>query len=337
MTPDFDARITFHDDLQTMEADFSNFAFTDSGLVNAFYDRIEERIAATGEGQWFFLVNYSGCTIDSSAWIAHSRRGKALNYAHSMGSVRFDASDATRAQIERDAETERFDPNLFADRDSAVARIREMPSRRKTPFIHTPSHSALDIAVRICPDFDNFTARVADAGGPGAERKTRVTRTYLEDLKNPAGAGHLQVAPHFRHADFLRGGLRLRVFVAGVFGAVENAGGPARNSGLLRLRPSLVDILGQVGWRGGVLRLRCFNCLFFLWRLRFGLCNSFWPDRWCGRSGRPNARWWRLGRGFWLWRDLRLFFNAFAGRWCGFLWQCFFRQFQKFRFDGVRN
>ena len=149
MTPDFDARITFHDDLQTMEADFSNFAFTDSGLVNAFYDRIEERIAATGEGQWFFLVNYSGCTIDSSAWIAHSRRGKALNYAHSMGSVRFDASDATRAQIERDAETERFDPNLFADRDSAVARIREMPSRRKTPVIHTPSHSALDIARRI--------------------------------------------------------------------------------------------------------------------------------------------------------------------------------------------
>ena len=154
MTPDFDARITFHDDLQVMEADFSNFDFASPALVNAFYDRIETRIRETGEDKWFFLVNYSHCRIDSSAWVAFSRRGKALNMAHSMGSVRFDVSDATRKQIERDAETERFDPNLFADRDSALARVKTFKSVRREKIVHTPSHTPEEIARRITFDPD---------------------------------------------------------------------------------------------------------------------------------------------------------------------------------------
>ncbi|WP_137702645.1 hypothetical protein [Marimonas lutisalis] len=150
----FDTRITFHDDLQIMEADFSGFTFDSSQTVNAFYDRIEERIAATGETQWFFLVNYSGCVIDSSAWVAFSRRGKALNLAHSMGSVRFDASEATRAQIQRDANTERFDPNLFADRDAALARLAELPSSRRARIVHDPNYTLADFVRRISFDPD---------------------------------------------------------------------------------------------------------------------------------------------------------------------------------------
>ena len=168
MIADIDARITFHDDIQTMEADFSDFEFPSSAIVNAFYDRIEERIAATGEDQWFFLVNYSRCRIDSTAWIAFSRRGKALNLAHSMGSVRFDVSDATRAQIERDAATERFDPNLFNDRESALTRIAELPSKRQPPRVarHEPNYTEADFAPRIAfdpagpvmdVDFSHFT------------------------------------------------------------------------------------------------------------------------------------------------------------------------------------
>jgi hypothetical protein len=153
-TTEFDARITFHDDIQVMEADFSGFAFADSLTVNAFYDRIEERIAKTGEEQWFFLVNYSGCTIDSTAWVAFSRRGKALNLAHSMGSVRFDASDITRRQIERDANTERFDPNLFADRDAALARLADLPSTRRARVTHDPNYALADIVRRISFDPD---------------------------------------------------------------------------------------------------------------------------------------------------------------------------------------
>ena len=104
-TQDMDRRITFHDDLQVMEVDFSGFNFDSSATVNAFYDRIEDRIAKTGEELWFFLVNLCDTRIDQSAWFAYSRRGRALNMAHSMGSVRFDASEITRKQIERDANT----------------------------------------------------------------------------------------------------------------------------------------------------------------------------------------------------------------------------------------
>lgn len=151
-TKAFDRRITFHADLQIMEADFSGFHFANSQTVNAFYDRIESRIRETGEDLWFFLVNYSGSRIDNSAWVAYSRRGKSLNLAHSMGSVRFDASDATRRQIERDAETEAFDPNLFADRDSAIARLKSLPSKRRTRLTHSPNYSAADIRRRITFD-----------------------------------------------------------------------------------------------------------------------------------------------------------------------------------------
>jgi len=163
---EFDKRIVFHDDLQTMEADFSGFDFDSSPTVNAFYDRIEERIAETGEPLWFFLVNYSDCIIDSAAWVAFSRRGKALNLSHSMGSVRFDVSDATRRQIERDARTERFDPNLFSDRGSALARIRELPSKRRARVRHDPTYSTADFLRRISfdeegpimdVDFSHFT------------------------------------------------------------------------------------------------------------------------------------------------------------------------------------
>ena len=146
---ELDSRITFHDELQTMEADFSGFLFDTSQIVNQMYDRLEDRIAATGEPLWFFLVNLNGTRIDPPAWTAYSRRGKALNLAHSMGSVRFDASEETRRQIERAANTEAFDPNLFSDRDSALARISELPSKRRRKLIHEPNFALADIVRRI--------------------------------------------------------------------------------------------------------------------------------------------------------------------------------------------
>jgi len=154
-TEDFDRRITFHPDLQIMEANFSGFDFDSSHTVNSFYDRIEQRIRDSGEDLWFFLVNYSGSRIDNSAWLAYSRRGKTLNLAHSMGSVRFDASEATRRQIERDASTEAFDPNLFADRDSAIARIRSLPGKRRVRLVHSANHTLDDIRDRIAFDDDS--------------------------------------------------------------------------------------------------------------------------------------------------------------------------------------
>jgi hypothetical protein len=163
---EIDRRITFHDDLQAMEVDFSGISFYASSSVNRFYDRLEARIAETGHDQWFFLVNLNGTRIDSSAWIAYARRGKALNAAHSMGSVRFDASDETRAQILRAANTQAFDPNLFTSRDEAVARIGDLPSRRRTTVRHEPNHTRDELSGRIVfhddllvmeADFSDFT------------------------------------------------------------------------------------------------------------------------------------------------------------------------------------
>jgi hypothetical protein len=149
-----------------MEADFSHFHFDSSACVNRVYDRIEERIKASGEDQWFFLVNLNGTRIDSSAWVAYSRRGRALNMAHSMGSVRFDASPETAAQIERAAQTEAFDPNLFTTRADALVRIGQLTSKRRKKVVHRPNYGfqdffpriSFDAATRIMEvDFSHFT------------------------------------------------------------------------------------------------------------------------------------------------------------------------------------
>lgn len=165
MTRSIDDRITFDFEREIMEVDFSDHSFRNSADVNAFYDRIEERVAETGEEKWFFLVNYSGMRIDPEAWFAFSQRGKAVNMAHSQGSVRFDAGEETRRQIERDAETERFDPNLFADRISALARIGELPSKRPEKLNLVTEYTEDDFARRLSfldadaimdVDFSNF-------------------------------------------------------------------------------------------------------------------------------------------------------------------------------------
>jgi len=155
MTTPFDTRIHFHTDTEVMEADFSDFHFDSSATVNRFYDRIEALIKDTGEELWFFMVNLNGTRIDSSAWVAYARRGRALNMAHSMGSVRFDASPETAAQIARAAETEAFDPNLLTNRADALARLGTLVSKRRKKVTHTPNYGFNDFLRRIT--FDHAT------------------------------------------------------------------------------------------------------------------------------------------------------------------------------------
>ncbi|MEM7731521.1 MAG: hypothetical protein AAF280_01920 [Pseudomonadota bacterium] len=151
---EMDARITFHTADKIMEADFANVRFDTTLDVNAFYDRLESRIRDTGETLWFFLVNLNGTRIEPAAWTAYSRRGRALNLAHSMGSVRFDASEETRRQILRAANTEAFDPNLFSDREAALTRIRSLPNKRRAKIVHEPNYTAEEIAARVTFDPD---------------------------------------------------------------------------------------------------------------------------------------------------------------------------------------
>ena len=146
---EIDARISFLVEDEILEIDLSDLTLENSADVNLLYDRLEARIAETEEPLWFFLINYRGTRIDPGAWFAHARRGKDLNLAHSMGSVRYDASEDTRLQIERSAGTDNFDPNLFADRDTAIAALRSMPSKRQAKIVHVPNYSADEFRNRV--------------------------------------------------------------------------------------------------------------------------------------------------------------------------------------------
>lgn len=151
----FDSRITFHDEIEVMEVDFSDFTFKTSKDVNEFYDLLEDRIAATGHDFWYFLVNLHNTRIDPDAWFAYSQRGKTLNMAHSQGSVRYDPSEETRAEIARRSKSEAFDANLFADREDAIARLKSLPSKRRQEVVHKASLTDADFAPRIT--FDDAT------------------------------------------------------------------------------------------------------------------------------------------------------------------------------------
>lgn len=160
------ARIRFLDEDEVMECDFSDLHLETQQEVNTFYDHLEDRIHDTGFDKWFFLVNYSNSRIDPDAWIAFAQRGKSLNRAHSQGSVRFDVSETTRRQIERDAGTENFDPGLFATRKDALEKLRSLTSQRRARVVHDPNYTTADFLRRITfhsdedimeVDFENFT------------------------------------------------------------------------------------------------------------------------------------------------------------------------------------
>lgn len=176
---DIDARIAFLENDQILDIDLSGLTLDNSADANLLYDTIEARIAKTGEPLWFFLINYKGTRIDPAAWFAYQRRGKDLNLAHSMGSVRYDASEETRRQIERSAGTDNFDPNLFADRTDAIERLIAMPSKRQTPIVHVPNYTAETFRERIAFDTDSDIMEV-DFSGITFEHSRDVDDCYDE-------------------------------------------------------------------------------------------------------------------------------------------------------------
>lgn len=124
-------RITFHHELEIMEVDFSEFSFPDSDTVNQAYDAIERLIAET-DRRWYFMVNYQNTRIEPEAWFQFALRGKDINTASSLGSVRFSPGEPTRAEILKRAESEEFNPNIVSSRDDAVERILVMKRENAT-------------------------------------------------------------------------------------------------------------------------------------------------------------------------------------------------------------
>ncbi len=123
---DFTDSITFDHDLQIMEVNFSNLTFDSAKMVDQYYDEIDRQMAELESDQWYFLVNYQNCRIFELAWIRFAQRGKRLNLAHSLGSVRFAVREDVSQSIEASAKSQHFDPNLFASREGALAEIEKM-------------------------------------------------------------------------------------------------------------------------------------------------------------------------------------------------------------------
>ena len=99
--------------------------FSDSRIVNSFYDVIDELIAATGR-KWYLIVNYRNCSIWPEAWVAFAHRGKKVNVNQSLGTVRYTAAEGSEGDDLKRAQESGFDPDLFPSRDLALARLAEL-------------------------------------------------------------------------------------------------------------------------------------------------------------------------------------------------------------------
>ena len=124
-------RITFHEDREILEVDFSGLTFRGAGEVEAFYDEIEARIGESGS-RWYFLVNYQSCEIASEAWTAFAERGKRANITHGLGAARFGVNMEVRESIRSHAQSAQFRANLFESRDAAILALADMRKRHQT-------------------------------------------------------------------------------------------------------------------------------------------------------------------------------------------------------------
>jgi branched-chain amino acid transport system ATP-binding protein len=171
-------RITFHDAIATMEVDFSSMTFADAAQVNAFYDEVDRRLAATGQ-RWFFLVIYTDCVIAPDAWDRFAERGKGTNVNHGRGSVRVDAKAQTRDAIRRSAGVESFRSNIYDTRDQALLALGEMRKRQRDS-----SSGAEEIFLRV----ENVSLRF---GGVKAITGVsfEIKRGEISAIIGPNGAG----------------------------------------------------------------------------------------------------------------------------------------------------
>ncbi len=115
----FDARIRFLNELGVLDLDFSDYVFEDSAVVNAFYDAIEQRVAATGR-QWHVLVNFRDCRVWPEAWIAFAHRGKKAMQTYAIDTVRYAAAPEMSDGETRDWDHSTYD---YPSREDALAHV----------------------------------------------------------------------------------------------------------------------------------------------------------------------------------------------------------------------
>ncbi len=182
-----DPRITIHEALLIVEITFTGLYFHTTADVNAFYDRIEERLLETGEPLWFFMVNTQDYRIDGDAWFAFTRRGRDLSEAHSMATIRFDADPDTVVQIERNKGTDRAVSNLFPSRETALEHLKTRQSTRLARPNHIPNYHKADFVQRFHQDVENDIFEV-DLSGVTFEHSRDVNdiHNWIEEAMRPS-------------------------------------------------------------------------------------------------------------------------------------------------------
>jgi|GEM_PF-12449 len=122
-------RLSFNDEYETFEVDFSGITFDSAKQIDSIYDEIDRRLAESGR-RWYFLVNYIDCVIAPDVWDAYAARGKKANIEFGLGSFRIGAANETREEIRARSQTDMFRANFFATREEALAAIADKRRRR---------------------------------------------------------------------------------------------------------------------------------------------------------------------------------------------------------------
>lgn len=121
--PDYASRIQVLAAQEIVEVDFSDFEFSDTATVNAFFDALEATVRETGR-HWYFMTDFRNCRVWPEAWVAFAHRGKKLRVNYGLGAVRYAEAGAAEPR----ARSRTYEPGLCASRDEALAEIAEMKS-----------------------------------------------------------------------------------------------------------------------------------------------------------------------------------------------------------------
>jgi len=119
----FSGRLRVDPDHDVIEIDFSDYEFRNSGMVNEFFDAIEDLARRTGR-RWFFLTNFRNCRVWPEAWVAFAHRGKKARVLHGHGSVRY------AEHPDGDQASSPGDPDIYPSRAAAVAKIVELKAAK---------------------------------------------------------------------------------------------------------------------------------------------------------------------------------------------------------------
>lgn len=142
--------ISVHDAWECLECKLSSFSFDNPQTPHHYFDWMEAYLRETNHEKWFFLIDYTDCTIHHRAWNNFWLRARRFNYAHSQGSARFDTSAKLRTSIEAFAGASDFLADVFQSRSQALAHIQGLHSQRhKAKQARKPTYDVTQLEKRV--------------------------------------------------------------------------------------------------------------------------------------------------------------------------------------------